>query len=275
MVNNQSDKMNKVLSEYINIMGDGGNSSQPTDTEGPKVDILVGVKTENSIEVTVNATDESGIATYEYYLNSEETPRATGTSNSYTYTGLTGGESYTIKVVVTDNAGNSTTVTKVEKTNAVPGAPTVTFNSKTTNSITVQAKSTDADGGNLTYTLYTSTSSSGNYTKSATATGSSGSNVSLTASGLSQYTTYYYYVTVTDQISNNQSSTASQRTYCPGTGHTVSYCPGGTTGSVTCSTCNGDGCVCANCGGRIYWQFVVRRRLDGKDGDVSMSRRLL
>ena len=161
MVNNQSDKMNKVLSEYINIMGDGGNSSQPTDTEGPKVDILVGVKTENSIEVTVNATDESGIATYEYYLNSEETPRATGTSNSYTYTGLTGGESYTIKVVVTDNAGNSTTVTKVEKTNAVPGAPTVTFNSKTTNSITVQAKSTDADGGNLTYTLYTSTSSSG------------------------------------------------------------------------------------------------------------------
>lgn len=115
--------------------------------------------------------------------------------------------------------------------------PTVTFVSKTTDSITVQANATDTNEGNLIYTLHISTNPSENYTEAATATGNSGSNVNLTASGLSQYTTYYYYVTVTDQISDNQSSTYNQRTYCPGTGHTTSSCTGTTTTTIDCKRC--------------------------------------
>ena len=118
-----------------------------------------------------------------------------------------------------------------------PSVPTVTFVSKTTDSITVQANATNTNEDSLTYTLYISTSPSENYTEAATAAGNSGSNVNLTASGLSQYTTYYYYVTVTDQISDNQSTTYNQRTYCPGTGHTTSSCPGTTTTTVNCNRC--------------------------------------
>ena len=118
-----------------------------------------------------------------------------------------------------------------------PSVPTVTFVSKTTDSITVQANATNTNEDSLTYTLYISTSPSENYTEAATATGNSGSNVNLTASGLSQYTTYYYYVTVTDQIADNQSSTYNQRTYCPGTGHTTSSCTGTTTTTIDCKRC--------------------------------------
>ena len=85
----------------------------PADTTPPTVEITVGETTENSITITVNATDDSGeIGTYKYYLNG--TLKDTLTSNSYTFTGLTAGTEYTIKVEAYDKAGNmgekSTTV---------------------------------------------------------------------------------------------------------------------------------------------------------------------
>ena len=70
--------------------------------------ITTGEITENSIAVTVTASDnESGLATsgtYKYYLNGEE--KATSESNSYIYTGLTAKTQYTIKVEVYDKALN-------------------------------------------------------------------------------------------------------------------------------------------------------------------------
>ena len=70
--------------------------------------ITPGTITENSIAVTVNATDnESGLAesgTYKYYLNGSEV--TTSESNSYTFTGLTAEASYTIKVEAYDKALN-------------------------------------------------------------------------------------------------------------------------------------------------------------------------
>ena len=86
----------------------------------PTASISVGTKNQNSIAVTVNAVDStSGLATsgtYKYYLNNEGTPRTISTSNSYTYTGLTAGTSYTLRVVVTDKAGNEKTVSTSEST---------------------------------------------------------------------------------------------------------------------------------------------------------------
>lgn len=90
------------------------------DVIAPTANITVGTMTENSIQVTVTASDTtSGLATsgtYKYYLNSETSPRATSTSNTYTFSGLAENTSYTLKVVVTDKAGNSVTTTKTAKT---------------------------------------------------------------------------------------------------------------------------------------------------------------
>ena len=92
------------------------------DGVAPTVDVTAsGAPTSNSISVNVNANDnESGMAvnpTYTYYIKQsieEDTAYKTQagstnlTSNTYTFTGLTQGTSYDVKVEVTgDNAGNT------------------------------------------------------------------------------------------------------------------------------------------------------------------------
>ncbi|MCI8620711.1 MAG: hypothetical protein HFJ50_02590, partial [Clostridia bacterium] len=85
----------------------------------------------------------------------------------------------------------------------------------------------------LTYTL----SLNG---QTRTATGTSGNYVTFSAvSGLSEYTTYSWTVTVKDTNNASTSKTGSDRTYCSGT--TYSCTP---TGGGTCSTCKGYGIVC-------------------------------
>ena len=91
------------------------------DTIAPTVSsITTGTITENSIQVTVSASDgQSGLATsntYKFYQNG--TLVKTQTSNSYTFTGLTAGTQYTIKVEAYDKAGNKgeKTVTATTKT---------------------------------------------------------------------------------------------------------------------------------------------------------------
>ena len=198
----------------------------------------------NSITVQVSASDgESGLATkgtYKYYLN--DSLHGTSENNTYTYSGLSDNTTYTLKVVVTDNAGNdveSSNITqKTPLDNVAPVISNTTFSSKTTNSITVKATATDADNDNITYKLYTSTSSSSGFTQKASTSSTSGTQVTLTASGLSQYTTYYYYIEASDGSLASNSSTASVRTYCPGTGLT---CNGPFTSTTDCSTCNGTG----------------------------------
>ena len=92
------------------------------DSTAPNATLTVGTTTENSIAVSVSASDaNSGLATsgtYKYYLGS--TLKSTTTNNSYTFTGLTAGTSYTLKVIVTDKAGNTVTKTTIASTNATP-----------------------------------------------------------------------------------------------------------------------------------------------------------
>ena len=116
----EREEMNSVMSEYLNVMAEDSEIPLPQeDTTPPTVEITVGERTENSIAITVNATDDSGeIASYKYYLNG--TLKDTLTSNSYTFTGLTAGTDYTIKVEAYDKAGNkgekSTTASTTAKT---------------------------------------------------------------------------------------------------------------------------------------------------------------
>ena len=95
------------------------------DTEKPVVsNISVDEVTSDSIKVTVTASDnESGLAdtgTYKYYLNNEESPRATSESNTYTFTGLTASTDYTIKIETVDKAGLVGENTTSARTNEPP-----------------------------------------------------------------------------------------------------------------------------------------------------------
>ena len=90
----------------------------------PTVSVTVNEVSDSTIKVTVNATDnESGLASsnaYKYYLNSESSPRATSSSNTYTYEGLTASTPYDIKVEVIDKANNPGTGTTQATTEAPP-----------------------------------------------------------------------------------------------------------------------------------------------------------
>ena len=98
------------------------------DATKPTVSLSTSNITYNSAKVTVTASDgQTGLATsrtYKYYLNNSL--KSTSTSNSYTFTGLSAETSYTIKVEVTDKAGNVGTGTTNIKTAEPPGIPETT-----------------------------------------------------------------------------------------------------------------------------------------------------
>ncbi len=112
--------MNEFIAD-LNGGSSGGGTDEPevpADTTAPTVNITVGEITQTSIAITVNATDDSGeISSYKYYLDG--TLKDTLTTNSYTFTGLTEGTNYTIKVEAFDKANNkgenSTTATTTTK----------------------------------------------------------------------------------------------------------------------------------------------------------------
>ena len=215
-----------------------------------KIDITDNLSGLGKVEIYYKEPTDESYEVFEtvYQAINGSVSGETATSKNITVDGLTTG-TYKTYAVITDVAGNKTTTGTINAiTNTAPTMGTVTFNSKTTNSITVRATATDRDGDNLTYTLYVSTSLNGSYTPNGTATGASGSAVTLTATGLSQYTTYYYYVHVTDTIATAQSSKGQNvRTYCPGTGLTCTTeaCSG--TQITTCTTCDGNGEVSERC----------------------------
>ena len=93
---------------YDGINGSKMSSIDIKDTKSPTVTVNRGTITNNSITVNVQAIDnESGLAssgTYKYYLNGVE--KTTSENNTYTFTGLAEGTTYTVKVEAFDKAGN-------------------------------------------------------------------------------------------------------------------------------------------------------------------------
>ena len=188
-------------------------------------------KDATSITVDVSAVDnQSGLYSYtfQYKLSTESNYRtaATKVSNSgtytYKYTGLVENKTYDLKVIVEDKAkltSNRTITQIIVQSNNVPVIESAKYNSKDTTSITVTSKATDIDGDKLTYKLYTATSQNGSYTlKTTSSETTQGTTVTLTATGLSNYTTYWWYVQVSDGKEIATSSKQSTKTYCPGTG---------------------------------------------------------
>ncbi|MCI8620899.1 MAG: hypothetical protein HFJ50_03790, partial [Clostridia bacterium] len=155
----------------------------------------------------------------EYKLQSETTWK-TATFSNNSYTGLSDGKTYDLKVTVTDGAGrtNSAQTTGTTKVaNTPPYNLTTSCSSKTTTSMTIRARAYDNDSPTqtLTYKLYWGGSSAAMDTK----TGTSGNYVTFTPkTGLAEYTTqtYSWRVEVTDSKSNPISATGNDRTYCSG-----------------------------------------------------------
>lgn len=83
--------------------------------------------TKTEINVTVNASDNVGVTEYWYQIGSNIAVKGIG--NTYTFTSLTAGTTYTIKVYVKDAAGNqSATIVKDVITTALPASEAILTN---------------------------------------------------------------------------------------------------------------------------------------------------
>ncbi|MCI8396508.1 MAG: hypothetical protein HFJ52_02175, partial [Clostridia bacterium] len=200
------------------------------DTTRPSASLSVGSKGTRTIAVTAYGSDNtSGIQSYKFEYKKTSTSTwttattktTTETSCSYTYSVPTDGTTYNLRVTVTDKAGWTNEGTATATTTVANTKPTVTasFVSKDTNYITINATGQDKEGGTLKYTLYVKTES-GSWQSKATTTGSPNSKVTLTASGLTEYTDYYYKVDVRDNgnLTGTTGQLGSVRTYCLGPG---------------------------------------------------------
>ena len=134
-----------------------------------------------------------------------------------------------------------------EKTNTDPVLQSVAYKEKGTDYITFNVRATDTDGDKLTYYVYTGTSKT-NLTRKGTLSGQTqGSTVQLKASGLNEYTDYYYRVDVYDGSVTKQGTVSSSTIR--------TYCPGGTKEFIECTTCSGLGGYnedtdCGTCSGK-------------------------
>ena len=74
--------------------------------------INLGEVTNNSITISVSATNGTNQISNYYYIINDETPVST-TSNTYTFSGLSAGETYTIKVYVVDSEDYSSDISSL------------------------------------------------------------------------------------------------------------------------------------------------------------------
>ncbi|MCI8396290.1 MAG: hypothetical protein HFJ52_00950 [Clostridia bacterium] len=200
--------------------------------------------TKNTITVLATAADAtSGVKNiqYQYKLtstndaDSQWTTAVSQIGKTYTYpsTKLTAGKTYDLRIIVTDNAGWTKKSSKITvNTNTAPTI-TASYASKDTNYIKINATGKDADGDKLTYKLYVSTDGTNWGTAKATLSNQTqNTQVTLMASGLSEYTEYYWKVEVTDSYTT--ANTGKQ-------GWVRTYCPGKYTNGTTCEKCYGYG----------------------------------
>jgi len=180
--------------------------------------------TTNSCRISATGTHNlNDTLTYSLKFETTAYDEKTGDDIYWDITGLTQNTKYKFEITATDTKENSTTiegyVTTLPEEVQVNNAPMFVKNrlqDRQTNSLTIVTRATDADGDNLTYELYLK----GNSAVQATKTASQNIDVTFTITGLSEYTTYTWYIIVSDGSLSAESSDASARTYCSGTGFT-------------------------------------------------------
>jgi len=104
------------------------NENAVADTEKPAAFTATkGAVTTTSVELVLNATDNSGAVSYDitYGSTTVSTGSASGVSKTYTVTGLTPATAYSFSVVAKDAANNAATAIVVAATTASAEGPTV------------------------------------------------------------------------------------------------------------------------------------------------------
>ena len=177
-------------------------------------------------------------------------------------TGLNPNTIYSYTVTVTDGYE---TVTKTGRitTLKVNTAPVITINEddksgKTTTQFRIKLGATDSNGDKLTFTLYYSTTENGTYTEVKGDPIKSGGTktVAVSSTGFKEYTTIWWYVTLTDGTHTVTSEKQSLKTYCSGTGSTcysATLCTANRTTS-TCSMCQGS----RQCNASVTYSYRAR-----------------
>ena len=200
---------------------------------------VVSIQNISGYTITYNANGGSGAPASQTkaYGKNITLSSTVPTKSGYTFLGWSTSNTattatYAKGATYTDN--KSVTLYAVWKiSNVAPTTPTTSVTSRNTNTIIVNAKSTDSNGDKLIYKLYTKSASASGYTLSATsASTASGTAVNLTASSLSSYTVYNYYVTVNDGSATTTGTTGTTGTGCSGTGNT---CNGPFSETLICS----------------------------------------
>ena len=135
-----------------------------------------------------------------------------------------------------------------ERINEDPNTPTISVTDRYYNYITIKINGSDPDGDDLTFDVYANNSKKGTSSKIA-----SGGNTTYKITGLSDYTNYSIYLVANDGKGGTaQSTNASAKTKCSGSGYTCTSgyeCSGGSWTKSTCSSCGGSGTVSVTCPG--------------------------
>ena len=146
--------------------------------------------TTNSITVSVNATPGDGNIVSYHYSRDNGSNYTTTSSNTHTFSGLTPGATYYLKVYVTDSNGRTSTVaTRTQATTYVnPSVSRVTASNITSDSVTINVT---ASGGSNSISRYYYSSNNGSTWVNSTSS-------SYTFTGLSPGTQYTFRVYVED-----------------------------------------------------------------------------
>ena len=221
--------------------------------------VTVNPLTQTTATINVTATDaENDTLVYVLEISGDE---KTSVNGVFELTGLTENTTYSYKVKVIDTFNAYDEYQNTFATMVANKAPKITINnvkSINTTSFNITAQATDENGDKLIYELYVSTSQNGSYSKKATsAVVAQNQSVTLQATGLSEYTPYWYYVKAieaeTTEKYYDQSAPVRVHTKCPGPGstsYTLNLCPNQVT-STDCPFCVLTGRRGKTCPG--YW----------------------
>lgn len=147
---------------------------------------------------------------------------------------------------MTDKLGNQTKKDINARTlGRAPIIASILLESKTSSSITINATAIDEDNDKLVYKLYVGESSNKLTLANTSTEMEQGIETILSKSYLTEYTTYYYRVDVTDGINITQGNVASIKTMCSGRTLTCNS-------AKRCSTCSGNGTVSCNSSKNTY-----------------------
>ncbi len=198
------------LTDGVNV-GDYASASI-LDEIPPKAEIQVEKTTNASIKVNVIASDEeSGLATnetYTYYLEDEK--KESNTESSYNYTGLTAGTSYTLKVVVKDEAGNETEASIEASTTQLY---TVTYQIDSGNTQTQQFEEGQSVISGLNFTPSKSGYTFVGWKEDTTASSSVLSSKTMGTSNMTLYAVFSQNITVTKYNGSSSATTETKAKY--------------------------------------------------------------